>query len=354
MPGLGDVRGEIETGIGHGFVEQLLHQPVVAFGRHGFVARVADAEDVEHEVVGPRVDVGAEHVDARGKKRAADAADESRIVPATDEDFAVSQPRMVHPFDDGAERAAVLLGLLPVKLPESAEVSGDFRSGVGAEVTFGHLHEVRVEFLAVVGGKFRADFLLQVLEVDAALFEILRTLVEISAGRAVELPDKSLFPVGPVRVARALSVGQRDEHERVEECRFPHDFAEMRDGGGVFDVAGLRGLGEQPVVVDEGDELALLGGGQLQAASDRRRHGRAGVFMVPAVLGLAGVVEQQREIERGRVVVLLEKVAVTAEFRIFRGDEFIEFVDADQGVLVGGVAVEELVLHEAGEASEFG
>ncbi len=51
---------------------------------------------------------------------------------------------------------------------------------------------------------------------------------------------------------------------------------------------------------------------------------------------------------------LLEDVAVFRKRRLGCVDDFIEHLDADQRVLVGGVAMEELVLHEAGEGPELG
>ena len=70
--------------------------------------------------------------------------------------------------------------------------------------------------------------------------------------------------------------------------------------------------------------------------------------------GLAGVVQQQREIEDAGVLELLEKFRCSrASFGSVGVDERVEFFDADQGVLVGGVAMEKLVLHEAGELPEL-
>ena len=74
---------------------------------------------------------------------------------------------------------------------------------------------------------------------------------------------------------------------------------------------------------------------------------------MPGVGGLAGVVEEQREIEHGRVLELLKELLVFCELRLGRIDQAIEFLDADEGVLVGRVAMEKLVLHEAGQLAEL-
>ena len=63
---LGDVRGEVELGIGQRLAEKFFNQPVIPFIGHRLVPLVADAENIEDEVVGARVDVGAQDVDACG------------------------------------------------------------------------------------------------------------------------------------------------------------------------------------------------------------------------------------------------------------------------------------------------
>ena len=60
------------------------------------------------------------------------------------------------------------------------------------------------------------------------------------------------------------------------------------------------------MVVDEEDQRAALGGRKLQALGHTGGQRGAGFLVVTAVFGLAGVVHEQGEVERGGVVVFLE------------------------------------------------
>ena len=344
---------EIEIRILQRLVEEALEKPVVFFVGHRKMLGVADAEDVEDEVVGAGVDVGAENIDPRGEEGAADPDDQPGMIPAAEQDFAVSLLGMVHPFDHGAHAARGLFGLGFEKFAEHAHVTGDFRRGEGAEVALRHVGEMGSGFVTVIGGEFPQDVVFQFLEVDAPFFEVGRAFLEVGFGRAVELPDKALLPVRPTRVTRALSIGQRDEHEGIEVLDGLDHVREVRNGRGVFEVAGLGGLGEESVVVDQHDEGTALLGRQLQAFGHPGGHHGAGFLMVAAVFGLARVVHEEGKVKGGRVVVLLEKITVSGEFRVLAGDEVVQLVDANQRMLVRRVAVEKFVLHKAGEASEF-
>ena len=260
---------------------------------------------------------------------------------------------MVHPFHHGANAAGSFLALGSEKLAEETHVPGNFRGGESAEIALRHVGKVRGGFVAVVGRQLAEHFFLQLLEINAAFFEESRAILQVSFGRAVEVPDEALFPIRPTGVTRALPVGQGDEHERVEVVGRLHQFREMRDGGGIIEVAGLCGFGKEAVVVDQHDQRAALLGGQLQAFGHAGGHHGAGFLVVAAVFGLARVVHQEREVKRGRIVIFEEQIAVAGEFRILAGDEVVQFVDADQGVLVGRVAVEKFMLHQAGETSEL-
>jgi hypothetical protein len=67
------------------------------------------------------------------------------------------------------------------------------------------------------------------------------------------------------------------------------------------------------------------------------------------VLGASGVVEDEGEVEGVGVDDLVEVFAEVLEAWVCGVDEFIEFIDAAEGVFVSGVAVEEFVLDEAVE-----
>ena len=108
------------------------------------------------------------------------------------------------------------------------------------------------------------------------------------------------------------------------------------------------------MVVDQGDQRASLLGRKLQPPGDRSGHGGAGLLVMAPVAGLARVMHQERKVERARVLAFLEEPAVAPELRVFGVDQGIEFVDADQRVLVCRVAMEKFMLHKAGQPPEFG
>ncbi len=136
-------------------------------------------------------------------------------------------------------------------------------------------------------------------------------------------------------------------------ARVADDAGEFRDGRGVVEVAVLRGGGQLVVRVHQQDEHAPPLRGKLQAAGDLLGQHCAGVLVVAGVGRLAGVVQQQGEIKHGGVFQLLEKRAVAAEAFLFGEEDAVEFLDADEGVFVGGVTVIKLVLHQAGERAEL-
>ena len=123
-------------------------------------------------------------------------------------------------------------------------MSGDFRGAERAEVAFGHVGEVGRCLVTVIRGELAQDLVFQSLEIHAAFLEERGAFLQVGFGRAVKLPDEAFFPVRPTRVARALSVGQRDEHERVEVLDGLDHVGEMLDGRWVVEIARLGGLGE--------------------------------------------------------------------------------------------------------------
>ena len=58
--------------------------------------------------------------------------------------------------------------------------------------------------------------------------------------------------------------------------------------------------------------------------------------------------------DREEIFEALEKLAICDQLRIGRANQRVEFVDAKQSVFVGGVAMEEFVLHQAGQLAKLG
>ena len=106
--------------------------------------------------------------------------------------------------------------------------------------------------------------------------------------------------------------------------------------------------------IDERDEHPATLGRELQTACDFVGEQRAGLLVVAGVRGLAGIVEQHREVEDRGIFELLKNRAVALQPALVGKKDGIEFFDADECVFVGGVAVVELVLNEAIKRAELG
>jgi hypothetical protein len=104
-------------------------------------------------------------------------------------------------------------------------------------------------------------------------------------------------------------------------------------------------------MIDEQDQGTTLIGGQLQARRHRLGEDRASFRMRPGANSLSGIVQQEREIEHVWVVNFFEQPAVSLQLRIFGRAERIELLDADEGVLVCGLTLQILEVHEAGQVT---
>ena len=96
--------------------------------------------------------------------------------------------------------------------------------------------------------------------------------------------------------------------------------------------------------------------GALQAHAPCHALGvdRSGFGMASVVLGLARVVQQHGEVENVRPRDILQELTLYFEKGgSVRVDNLVEHLDADERVLVGGIAVKKLVLHETGERAKL-
>ena len=174
-------------------------------------------------------------------------------------------------------------------------------------------------------------------------------------GAVVKLPEQEVLPVGIAAPgAGAQRVGEGEEHEQVEPLLRLDDAGEFDDGVLVVEVLAPGDLRHGEVVVDEEDERGEIGALQAHAARDAHRVDRAGLGVALGVVRLAGVVEQHGQVEDVGPRRLLQERAVLGEGRFGGVDDLVEHLDADEGVLVGGVTMEKFVLHQAGEGAELG
>jgi len=106
-------------------------------------------------------------------------------------------------------------------------------------------------------------------------------------------------------------------------------------------------------VIDEEHDKGSSATGDLEAFTEAGGEKGGAVDVLADVFGSAGIVEDEGDVEGVGVGMFEEEVAVDGAARVFVINEGIELVDAAEGVLVGGVAVEEFVLNEAVERAEF-
>ena len=144
------------------------------------------------------------------------------------------------------------------------------------------------------------------------------------------------------------------QREHAQRGRTLHDLREAPDHRPVLEIAALGGHRHHQVILDE--EAKQVGRGDIQAEAPRdavREH-RAFFGVLPLFAdALAGVMQQQREVKYVRTVQLLEHLGVLAVRRGLRLPDTVELFEADQHVLVGGVDVKELVLHQAREPAKL-
>ena len=137
-----------------------------------------------------------------------------------------------------------------------------------------------------------------------------------------------------------------------------HDAREFDDGFLVVEVLAPGDLGHGEMVIDEEDEIGEIS--TLQAHPARHSHSRqalaalASAWRVP-LSDLAGIVQEHGEVKDivGPRRLLQAMGRYLEKARLLRVDDLVENFDADEGVFVGGVAVKEFVLDEAGKRTEF-
>ena len=124
----------------------------------------------------------------------------------------------------------------------------------------------------------------------------------------------------------------------------------------VIQVATLRDGCHQQMMFDERPQGVR--GGAVQAQTFGRAHGHPGADQrmgnFPAVLGFAHVVEEQCQIEEFGSLQSLKQRRIILVRRLLRFPNFIQLLQANQRMLIGGVLMIKLVLHQTGQPAEFG
>jgi hypothetical protein len=180
------------------------------------------------------------------------------------------------------------------------------------------------------------------------------TVPQKAARLVVKTPDHEFLPVAPSLVAGSHAVGQRNHHQRVQRYRVTDDPRKLFHGGGVLHIPRPRDPAHLAVRIHELDEHLEPLRSELEAARYLLRSHGARFLMMPGVCSLSGVVQQHGEIENGGILEVAEDFCVSLEAGFGGEEQGIDFFSAKQGVLVGGVPVEKLMLDKACQGRELG
>jgi hypothetical protein len=107
------------------------------------------------------------------------------------------------------------------------------------------------------------------------------------------------------------------------------------------------------VVIDKKDQGFPPLRRQLQSGCHALREDRARFRVGSGAYRLSCVMQEQGEIENKGVFEFLKYCALGNKFGIGRAGELVQLVNAHQSVFIRGVAMEKLLLHQAGELPEF-
>jgi hypothetical protein len=203
---LGEIGGVVEVLGGERLLEASFDGGHVALVGHGLVIAVANAKDVEDQIVAPRENVGAENVQLDAGKGAGDAREQLFTVPSAEVHFAVARVRMRDPFDRRRQRGFV-----------ARVTNGEEAFGTDARA---RRHRRRRRSGSIVPACSRsgprprrgnsrqlsAHRFLEVRALDDTLPIERFTVGEIEFGLAVKLPNQRLLPIAPILVASALAI----------------------------------------------------------------------------------------------------------------------------------------------------
>ena len=103
---------------------------------------VADPENIKDKIVASGVNVRTQNIDLTREKSAANLRNQSRVIPAAEQDFAVALLGVMHQLDHGGETAGAFFEVGGKKFTKEADVTGDLRGRESTEIALGHLVEV--------------------------------------------------------------------------------------------------------------------------------------------------------------------------------------------------------------------
>ena len=353
MPG--DEGLEVEVLAGQHLVQHL--PEFFALAAVGQVARagVRHKKRVQRDAVGARENLRAENVQARRAERAGDLAEQAGAVPGADFDGVAAAVRFVAPVQLRCEQVVIVGDLVPHEGMGQVEILENFRRGMNLEIARQQPVEMRLDFVAAEPAVREPAHLL---EQKFALFFLgadeFHPAGQQRPGLAMQRPKQVILETVPELVAGRERVGEGEQREQEQSFRRLHLLGEVADDERVIQVASLGKTRHEQMVFDHDPQRVRGHAVELQPPGHAVGE-LAAEFRVLAVAGgLAGVVQQHCEVEQERMFELLEQRRVGFVAWLLGFPDAVHLFEADQRVLVGGVLMIKLVLHQAGQPAELG
>src|SRR6267143_3804078 len=203
---------EIEVLIGNRAAKDLFYVGVVALVGHRAKFRVADPKNVQDDAIAAGVNIRAQDVDWNDRERARDLGEKLLAIPSTERSNTVALLRERLPGDRRSQGWFIAPIQIFQKAPEESQVRNESINLKRPKIIVRHEFEVRVHFLRVISAELFRDLFLQELPLDFRLLVECFLVGKILRSRVIELPDEGLLPVRPRVRARALPVGQGEQH----------------------------------------------------------------------------------------------------------------------------------------------
>ena len=155
------------------------------------------------------------------------------------------------PVDRRSQRLVAPEGYILEKSAKKFKMPDNFGNVESAKIIVRHEVKVRFNLLPTIAGKIIGDGALQAFTLDFCLFVVGFLVGEVLRSGMKELPHQRFLPVRPALSACALTVGQRQEHQRVKVFLVPDNVGKFHDRRRIIEIALLRGVGQRHVMVDK-------------------------------------------------------------------------------------------------------
>ena len=217
-------------------------------------------KNLKRDVIAAREHVGTQDIDRNDGERAGDLGEQSLAFPGAKRHHRVALLRANFPGHCRSKRLIALAGKVLEEPAIKFQMIDNLSRFKRAEIIVRHEIEMRFDFFGVIGRQFLRDFSPEPIALDFRLFVIRLLIDEILRGGVKKLPDERFLPIRPRFGAGALTIGEREQHERVQVFLVLHDVRHLNDRCWVVEVSLLRDVRESEMVVDQKNErLALLG-----------------------------------------------------------------------------------------------